>query len=346
MSTLHDGSRVSDTQAVERFDFTVTNVDGMSLFVREVEATSGTSRAATPVLLVHGARVPGLASFDLPVPGGSLAGDLASAGYPAYVMDVRGYGRSDRPPEMDELPAGKAPLVRVPEVARDIAAVVDAIRERRRCDRVALLGWATGGMWSGYYATLFPECLSHLILYNTLYQSPDHPSLGAGSDLEDPASPGHFNTAAIGAYRFNTAASLTPGWDRSIPVEDKTAWRDPQVLDAYIRAALTSDPTSADRMPPSFRAPSGALEDSFYQALGRQLWDASLIRTPTLVIASERDFWSQPVDRERLVQHLVHAPRVRSVVIPSATHFVHLDRPEAGRAQFLQEVLAFLADRT
>ena len=83
------------------------------------------------------------------------------------------------------------------------------------------------------------------------------------------------------------------------------------------------------------------MEDSFYLATGRQLWDASLILTPTLVLASERDFWSRPADRERLHAHLVHAP-VKVVVIPGATHFVHLDREDRGRGLFLQEVVKFV----
>jgi pimeloyl-ACP methyl ester carboxylesterase len=41
-------------------------------------------------------------------------------------------------------------------------------------------------------------------------------------------------------------------------------------------------------------------------------------------------------------EHLVHADRVRSIVIPEATHYVHLDRPERGRDKFIQEVLSFL----
>jgi hypothetical protein len=44
-----------------------------------------------------------------------------------------------------------------------------------------------------------------------------------------------------------------------------------------------------------------------------------------LVIASERDFWSRPEDRELLMAHLVDAPIKRLVTIPGATHFVHLD---------------------
>jgi pimeloyl-ACP methyl ester carboxylesterase len=105
---------------------------------------------------------------------------------------------------------------------------------------------------------------------------------------------------------------------------------------------LASDTTSGLRTPPSFRSPNGALEDSFYLAVGRQLWDASLIRVPALIVAGERDFWSRPEDREKLVEHLVHAPKVKAVVIPGATHFVHLDRPQRGREQLLREVKEFL----
>lgn len=97
---------------------------------------------------------------------------------------------------------------------------------------------------------------------------------------------------------------------------------------------------------PSLRAPSGALEDSFYQASGRQLWDASMIRSSVLVIQSENDFWSRPEDRETLREHLTSARAVRVVVIPEATHFAHLDPPERGRNRFLEEVLAFLDRRS
>jgi len=134
---------------------------------------------------------------------------------------------------------------------------------------------------------------------------------------------------------------LLGAWDGSIPGEDKTVWRDPAVAKAYVDAALSSDSTSNSRTPPSFRSPCGALEDSFYLAIGRQFWDASLITARTLVLASERDFWSRPEDRENLRDDLVHAPSVRVVVIPGATHFVHLDRAERGRDVLLKEISSF-----
>jgi len=62
---------------------------------------------------------------------------------------------------------------------------------------------------------------------------------------------------------------------------------------------------------------------------------------PTLVLASELDFWSRVEDQELLRSHLVHAPRVKIVVLKGATHFVHLDRPAHGRAQLLEEIAGF-----
>ena len=321
-------------------DYQIAGEPGVSLFVREIRRKN--VKHAKPILLIHGARVPGIGSFDLDVPNGSLAADLAQHHLVVYLMDIRGYGRSTRPAEMSQPREASPPLVRSDVAVRDIAAVVDWIRERTKQSRVALLGWATGGNWAGYFTTLYSDQVSELILLNTLYGGSDqHAFLGHGSDMEDPHQRGRLNPA-VGAYRLNTEASLFGAWDRSIPEADKSAWRDPAIAAAYAKAAMESDATSASRTPPSFRSPNGALEDSFYQAIGRKLWDASFIRVPTLIVAGERDFWSRPVDRETQRSELVHSPKARLVVIPGATHFVHLDRPEHGRSVLIHEIVMFL----
>jgi pimeloyl-ACP methyl ester carboxylesterase len=326
---------------VTRNDFYVPGENGIRLFVREVSVSGG--KPAKPILLIHGARVPAVASFDLQVPGGSFAEDLARNGLDVYLLDIRGYGASTRPKEMEQPPSGHPPLVRSNEAARDIASAVEWIRQKKGVPQVALFGWATGGQWAGYYASLSPQPVSALVLLNSLYGgSSSHPLLGHGSDMEDPEHPGRFNERSCGAYRLNDAKSLLGAWDRSIPDQNKNAWRDPAVAQAYVSAALASDSTSNTRVPPGFRSPCGALEDSFYLATGRQLWDASFITAPTLVLASERDFWSRPQDRQLLAAHLVHASRVKIVVIPGATHFVHLDRDQHGRAQLLNEITNFV----
>jgi pimeloyl-ACP methyl ester carboxylesterase len=337
----------SAAQSITRTDHRVPSAAGIELFVREVTAGRAGERSAPPVLLLHGATVPSLPSFDLPVPQGSLAVDLATAGFRVYLMDARGFGGSTRQPRMNEPPEGGAPLTRSSEVLEDVNAVVDWIRKRTRAKAVTLMGWETGGHWAGLFATRHPAKVAGLVLYNTLYGGgTTHRTLGHGSSLEDPKRRGTFNPA-LGAYRFQDAASLMRTWDQSIPVTDKASWRDPAVATAYVRLALASDPTAGTRNPPSLRAPSGPLADTFELAIGRHPWDAGLIQSPTLILAAERDFWSRAEDRDRLKAHLVNAPAVTLVILREATHFVHLDRPERGRGELLTALTAFLqATRT
>lgn len=331
----------AESAEVSRRDFFVTTTDGIRIHVREV--ASAQKRDGAPLILVHGARVPGIGSFDLPVANGSLAADLAErSGRPVYVMDARGYGDSERPAAMAKPSADSRPLSRAYEVVRDIDAVVDAVRRRR--EPVALLGWATGGMWSAFYASLHPEKIDRLITLNALYGGSDqHAMLGRGSSISDPAHPARLNPD-IGGYAEYPASSLFGVWDRSIPAQDKTTWRDPAIAQAYADAALASDPESTKHAPPVFRAPMGAMEDSFYQATGRRLFDASSITARILIIRSGRDFWSRPEDVAALAQDAVRSERVQRLELPDATHMVHLDRPERGRDRLLAQIASFLAE--
>ncbi|MEU4744219.1 alpha/beta fold hydrolase [Actinosynnema sp. NPDC023658] len=328
------------TTNLVREDWKVRGEDG-DLGVREVRP-DGPARGR-PVVLLHGARVPGVASFDLPVPGGSLAADLAREGHRVFIVDARGYGASDRPAALDAPPSVNPPAVTGEQVVRDIASVVDRLRSTTGHDRVDLVGWATGGHWVGWYASEHPDRVGNLVVHNSLYGALDgHPVLGRGSEFEDPARPGHFDDARYGAYRHTTGPSLLGAWDASIPSEDESEWRDPRVADAYVRHAVASDPTSGDREPPSFRTPTGALKDSFRLAVGHRLWDAGRITARTLVLRGERDFWSREGDVSTLAAELRRAEEVRVVHLAGATHFVHLDRPERGRDRFLDELVGWL----
>jgi pimeloyl-ACP methyl ester carboxylesterase len=338
-------SAMAANSSLTRQDFRVKTQDGVQIFVRQVRGAA-TAKGAEPLVLVHGARVPGLGSFDLPVRGGSLAADLVErTGRAVYVMDARDYGGSDRSAAMEQPPNENPPQARAFQVVRDIAAVVAEAERRSGSRTVALLGWATGGMWAAYYATLAPEQVGHLITLNALYGGSDrHPMLGPGSPTSDPMHPDRLNPSTR-AYSLNSAASLVRGWDQSIPAQDKTTWRDPDVASAYQQAAMASDPTSGTHEPSAFRAPLGAMEDSFYQASGRRLFDASSITAHVLIVRSERDFWSRPEDAQAFAHDAVHAASVRVVTLKDATHFVHLDRAERGRDRLINEVVAFVADR-
>jgi len=318
--------------------FEVPSAPGVTVAVTEV----GQHHGKRPLLLIHGARVSAKASFDLRVPGGSLAGDLAARGFDVYMLDVRGYGASTRPAEMALAPTAGAALVRSNAAVEDIDAAVDFVRRRSGGANVALLGWATGGQWAGHYATLHSPKLSAVIMLNSLYRgTSSHPLIGRGTAMEDKQHAGAYSSAACGNYRLTDAASTLGPWDRTLG-EEKDSARDPAVAKAYVEAALDSDSTSGQREPRSFRAPCGAMEDSFYLASGRQLWDASLITAPVMAIAGEKDFWSRPEDMQNLQADLVHSPAVRMVRIPGATHFLHLERPARGRAQLIDEVDSFV----
>ena len=159
-----------------------------------------------PLLLVHDTPAAGAASFDLGVPGGSLAVDLAEAGLRVYLMDARGYGRSSRAPRLASPPRPGVPLTRASEVVEDIGAVVDWIRQRTRAPKVALLGWGAGGHAVGQFAARRPDVVAAVVFYNTLYGGgPEHPLVGKGSELADPARPGRINRATVGAYRLYDA---------------------------------------------------------------------------------------------------------------------------------------------
>ena len=128
MHSLLAAATLATLATVQRSEFHVTTSDGVRIAVREVRPTHRLL-GVEPVVLLHGARVPGIASFDLPVAGGSLAEDLSRRlGVAVFIPDARGYGRSERPAAMDRPAAGTRPLSRAHLVVRDVDAVVQAVQ--------------------------------------------------------------------------------------------------------------------------------------------------------------------------------------------------------------------------
>ena len=311
-----------------------------SLFIREIQAISNQkNKNLSPLLLVHGARVGGVGSFDLPVKGGSLAEEIANKGIDVYILDLRGYGYSSRPAEMSLPPERSSPIVRTSSAVEDISCAINHIQKLIFPKKINILGWATGGHWAAAYATSHPKNINKIIIYNSLYGvNIYHPLLGIGSFLDNPQRSGSLNPT-IGGYQFNTRESLFSMWDKSIPIDDKNLWRDPIVAKAYADEALASDPESYIYNPPKFRSPNGAMADSFKLALGNRQWQAKDLTMPTLVIFSQNDFWSRLEDAKAIVDE---APNAKLAIIPNGTHFAHLDRDKYGRSFFINVVINFL----
>ncbi len=336
------GSATAQEVKIAKSDSQIDGLDpGIKIFIREKMAEGNTRFTDDNVILfLHGATAPSTCDFDLSYQDYSWADWMVKRGYVVYMGDYRNYGYSSREPAMDEPAAKNQPVTRSYLALRDIQAMVNHIKTKRGVKKVTLIGWSWGAMMAGYYASLHSENVNKLVLYAPLYNFNDHTNLGAGSGLQNKRKPTEFNFA-LGAYRLASEAANTGRWNGEIPVDNKDSYRDPAVPAEFWKECMATDPSSNSRNPASLRAPNGVLEDSFYQATGRPLWNAANIYVPTLVIGGNFDTWSFLEDREGLMRELVHAPAKRNIVITDATHFVLFEKK---RMELFGEVLKFLKD--
>lgn len=326
-----------------RSDFHVATRDGVKVAIREVRRDGDSDRV--PVILLHGTRIPGLSEFDLPVPNGSLAADLAARGHVCYILDARGYGRSDRPAAMEEPPVPYAPsLARSIEVTRDVEAAVDHILAATGQPKAALFGWGVGGTICAMYAALCPERVSHVVGYMMIYGgTPSHPFINIGSRWESPDRPRTFNKRDFGNYTWNSLELLDHHWNEHIPIADKDAWRDPAMFEAFRQALIDGDPRSGEFDPPQYRCPNGMLEDLFTMGgRGETLFSATQIYCKVMIVGAEFDDLCQASDMEVFIDHLVNAEEVVHFRRPNTTHYILLDRPERGRNDLLAAMDSFL----
>lgn len=322
-----------------REDYFVTSEPNIRIHVRKVILKDSAVKKNSPLILVHGGGGGGIASFDVEVPGYSLAEDFARAGYAVYLMDVRGYGDSTKPTELNDSSPSAKSTVTAENVAKDIDAVINDARRRQRVKKVNVFGWASGGHWLGYYTAKHNEKINKLIILNALY-GVDAP-WKLRQSLEDESKPGFFSET-IGAVRIASATNLTAAWTNSIPLADKTAWRDQRVVDFYVKRTLAGEDVERRTEPPTVRLPNGFLREAYEMSKGKKIFDAAKIRVPTLVIRGEFCHWSRPEDLTAMEKDLKNAPRKKLLTIASGTHFLFIDRPEHGRDVLIREVISFL----
>ena len=318
---------------VVREDMTVSSVPGIDIFMRQVRDEDIETRRG-PVLLLHGARVGGLASFDVDVDQMSLAEDVAEAGHTVYIADLRGYGRSSFPPEMEGDRFAFPPAVPTAEAVEDVKAVLDEVARRHNGEAIGAMGWATGSHWLAATEAAYPGSIDYLIFYNSVYGGEGDWPLT--EDFAAPGEPATFNYDKFGAYRLSDAGSLVGRWMEAEGISEV-------FIDRYVELAMEGDPTAAERDPPSFRHPSGPIADTLKAVNEAPLYDAGRIRANVLILRSGEDFWSRPVDVETMARDLTAAGDVTLHELPGASHYVHLE-PGEGRTSFFKVVTDYLAD--
>jgi len=311
-------------------EFMIPAVDpGIQLYVRNKRPDGMTQFSPDNIVLfVHGATYPAETSFDLKLDGISWMEYIASRGYDVYLLDVRGFSRSTRPPEMERPAQDNPPIVRTDVGAKDVGAAVDFIRQRRAVDRINLLGWSWGTRIMSYYTINNSDKVNKLALYATGWIRT------GGKSLTDTGA------AQLGAYRMVTvaqakerkAAGLPPGKRQELMPD---AW-----FDAWAEATFATDPWGAKQNPPVIRAPNGSTQDTRdYFGAGKMQYDPAGIRVPTLVIVAEWDVDNPPAMSLGYFERLTSVPYKRLVLIGEGTHSVMMEK---NRLQLFREVQLFL----
>ena len=317
--------------AITMEEFMVPSVDaGIDLYVRNKHPANVTSFAPQRILLyVHGATYPAETAFDLQLNGMSWMDYMAARGYDVYLVDLRGYGRSTRPPEMSRPAAESAPLTRTATAVKDVGAAVEFIRKRRGVAKIDLLGWSWGTSVMGWYTAQNNDKVNKLVLYAPQWIR----AVSGAPSLTDTGAP-------LGAYRSVSMASARERWLTGVPENKKAELIPAGWFDAWASATLATDPVGSKAEQPVLRAPNGVVQDGReFWAAGKALYDPGQITVPTFLAHAE---WDQDLPSYMLHTYfakLTNVPYKRYVEIGEGTHTIIMEK---NRMQLFEAVQQFL----
>ncbi len=206
------------------------------------------------------------------------------------VIDERGHGRSDKPR------AGYA----IPRMARDVAAVFDALK----IERAVLIGNSIGGMIALQFNLDYPERVAGNVIVSS----------ATGLSRELPAG----TMAAFERDYEGTFGSLIEG-----TVSAKSKRERGEILDVM---------KSQFRVEANF--PRHVFNASTQDPEGVFNWDItdrlSRIRKPTLIFAGEEDFGT-PVALNKVLADNIPGAELR--VLKDIGHYYHLEQPREFNAE-------------
>jgi pimeloyl-ACP methyl ester carboxylesterase len=223
------------------------------IYVREVVlARTALRRNLAPlVLFVHGAGTPSEVAFDVEYLDYSWMAYLAQAGFDVFAMDNTGYGRSTRPPAMNDAcnlsgdqqltlsfgghtePCTTSYGQNMTTIASDwdeIGAVVDHLLALRHVSQVSMVAWSLGGPRAGGYAAQHPVKVQRLVLLAPAY------------DRNAVANPPAQVPAPGTAMSVQSRDALTVLWNSQVGC---TGQYEQGAFDAIWSSMVASDPVGA-----------------------------------------------------------------------------------------------------
>ncbi|MBC7708702.1 MAG: alpha/beta fold hydrolase [Rhizobacter sp.] len=312
-------------------EFTVPTADaGINLYVRNKHPRGINAFPADKILLyVHGATYPSETAFDLKLNGFSWMDYIAQHGYDVYLVDLRGYGKSTRPVEMDKPAADNEPIVRTATAVKDVGTAVDFILKRRGVAKINLLGWSWGTSTMGWYTAQNNDKVNRLVLYAPQW-------IRNSASLTDTGG-------KIGAYRSVSRDAALGRWLTNVPEDKKADLIPAGWFDAWADATFATDPVGAKQTPPVLRAPNGVVQDGReYWGAGKALYDPAGIRVPTFLAHAEWDADTPSYMLHAYFAKLTNAPYKRYVEIGEGTHTIIMEK---NRMQLFQAVQQFLDEK-
>jgi pimeloyl-ACP methyl ester carboxylesterase len=325
------GFSATATPKIVMEEFMIPAVDpGIELYVRNKHPSHLKTVSGDKILLfVHGATYPAETAFDLRLNRLSWMDYMAQHGFDVYLVDVRGYGKSTRPAEMDVPADQNEPIVRTETAVQDVAAAVDFILRRRGVQKLNLMGWSWGTSIMGWYTTQHNDKVVKLVLYAPQW-------VRNAPSLTDPGT-------KLGAYRSVTRDAAKNRWLAGVPEAKKGDLIPAGWFEAWADATFATDPVGAASTPPVLRAPNGVIADGreFWSA-DKPLYDPADIRVPTFLAHAEWDADLPSYMLYAYFEKLANVPYKRYVQIGEGTHTVIMEK---NRMQLFQAVQQFLDEQ-
>ena len=309
-------------------EFMVPSADtGIELYVRNKRMQGVEKFGPEKILLyVHGSTYPSETAFDLNLNGLSWMDYIAQHGYDVYLVDLRGYGRSTRPPEMSQPAEQNAPIVRTETAVKDVASAVDFILKRTGSPKLNLLGWSWGTSTMGWYTAQHNDKVNKLVLYAPQWLRNEASLTDSGGKL--------------GAYRSVSMDSAKERWLKGVPENKKDTLIPAGWFEQWSQATLATDPVGSKLSKPMLRAPNGTVQDSRdYWSVGKPLYDPGQIRVPTFLVHAEWDADLPSYMLHAYFAKLTNVPYKRYMEIGEGTHTIIMEK---NRLQLFQAVQQFL----
>lgn len=278
-----------------------------------------------PVLFVHGATFPSSCSLMFKFEGSSWADALNDDGFSAWALDFAGFGGAERYPEMAGMtPTLGEPLGRTREAAQQVERAVHAIMAATGALRVSIIAHSWGTMPTGCFAGAHPNLVERIVFFGPIAQR----------DMQRVPPPNQASRLVTIAEQHKRFVEDVPPGHPGVLLEAE--------FPAWAKTYLESDPTSGARTPLSVKIPNGPAADIMAARAGSLTYDPGRITAPLAIVRGAWDSVSNDADAAWLLSALRGSPETTDIVIPEATHLMHL---EINRKRLYRATSDFLKRR-